>query len=64
MGESGGVKDLERFKQSFGATPQPLLDFRIERFPFSRMETALDLTQRKTLERLGRFSSSPSAEAG
>jgi CelD/BcsL family acetyltransferase involved in cellulose biosynthesis len=54
MGPSGGIVSLERFKQSFGATAQPLVDFRIERFPFSKGEIAFDEARRRVLTRLSR----------
>jgi CelD/BcsL family acetyltransferase involved in cellulose biosynthesis len=57
MGQSGGIESLERFKQSFGATAQPLVDFRIERFPFSKGEIAFDEAQRRVLTCLSRLSS-------
>jgi hypothetical protein len=35
MGESGGVRELERFKQGFGTTSRPAVDIRMERLPIS-----------------------------
>lgn len=55
MGESGGVADLQRFKQSFGATPAATADLRIERLPLSRVENAADRARTAVLEQLGRL---------
>ena len=38
MGESGGVAELVRFKQTFGATPRRAVEVRIERLPLTRLE--------------------------
>ncbi len=55
MGQSGGVASLEQFKQSFGATAKPLVDFRIERLPFSKGEISFDKARSRVLTRLSRF---------
>ncbi len=52
MGESGGVEALERFKETFGATPRPLPDLRVERLPVSTMERAIDRARSRVLESL------------
>jgi hypothetical protein len=41
MGESGTSDSLGRFKEQFGARPHRYAEYRSERFPFSRFETAL-----------------------
>jgi hypothetical protein len=38
FGQSGGVVGLERYKESFGATPYPTGSYVIERLPITRME--------------------------
>lgn len=38
LGQSGGVVELEQFKQSLGATPRVSLEYRIERMPVTKFE--------------------------
>lgn len=41
LGQSGGVVELERFKQSLGARPRVSLEYRIEKLPMTRLENML-----------------------
>lgn len=41
LGQSGGVVELERFKQSLGAKPRTSIEYRIEKLPVTRLENML-----------------------
>jgi hypothetical protein len=52
LGQSGGVVELERFKQSLGATPRVSLEYRIEKLPLTRLEQLKDQLEDRVSRRL------------
>lgn len=54
FGQSGGVAALERFKQTFGATPRSSVELRVERLPLSRLQDVRSTLQAQALRQLGR----------
>jgi len=41
MGESSGIRSLERFKERMGARPHTVAEYRLERLPLSRLQRRL-----------------------
>lgn len=54
FGQSGGVAALERFKQTFGATPRSSVELRVERLPLTRVQDLRSTLQAQALRQLGR----------
>jgi hypothetical protein len=62
MGESGGVASLERFKVKLGGRPQPITEYRIERFPLSRLQAGGSTAMHRLESLLTRRDATPKAE--
>jgi hypothetical protein len=49
MGESGSSPTLSRFKEQFGATPRHYAEYRYERLPLTRLDTAVRSTVKRVV---------------
>ncbi|HLN76447.1 MAG TPA: GNAT family N-acetyltransferase [Nocardioidaceae bacterium] len=63
FGQSGGVAALERFKQTFGATPRESVELRLERLPVTRLQQLRGRAEAQVSRQLSRRTAAGPAEA-